>query len=55
MGVISEAFYAKRFGEVQELNPEQLTVIQTVLERLDEAIGNPELRAGIKASSKRGA
>lgn len=55
MGVISEAFYAKRFGEVQELNPEQLTVIQTVLERLDEAIGNPELRAGIKASSKRSA
>jgi hypothetical protein len=55
MGVISEAFYAKRFGEVQELSSEQLTVIQTVLERLDEAIGNSELRAGIKASSKRGA
>lgn len=52
MPVISEAFYAKRFGEKQELSPEQQTVIESVVQRLDEVLGNSELRSGIKAQIK---
>lgn len=55
MPVISEAFYAKRFGEKQDLSPEQLTVIESVVQRLDEVLGNSELRSGIKAQIKQAA
>jgi hypothetical protein len=49
MPVIAEAFYAKRFGEKQELSPEQLSVIEAVVQRLDEVLGSSELRSGIKS------
>lgn len=50
MKKLSTAFYAKRFGENDELDPDQLASVQTTIKSLEDAIRNG-LKKKIKSLS----